>query len=126
MYAINIYNNYSVYKINEGGGKICPEQSLNDDTISKEEQILLHISKHNYKNEDYFAPKELTLQGISENVGSDPSYISRKLKAIEKEDIIGRKKARINGRKRKQTIFFLTEKGKYIEKEISKNRRSKK
>ena len=84
--------------------------------------MFLHLLEINHYREKYVVDSSLTESGICEILNCTQSHVSRLLKQNEEEGNIFRKKARIEGNKRKLCVFFLTEKGMKIGKEIQKIR----
>jgi hypothetical protein len=88
--------------------------------LSIECRIFLHLLEKNSFKDKMIVPDELTERGISNSLNCTLGWISRILKKNEEEGIIFRTKSKIVKNKKKQNVFFLTENGVGIAKEIRK------
>ncbi len=61
------------------------------------------------KYDDYIFPFEITAEYIADKFGVSRTAVLRKLKAMEKDDIIVSKKGNVEGKPRKRLVFFLKE-----------------
>jgi DNA-binding MarR family transcriptional regulator len=73
-----------------------------------------------HQRDNYIASKLITQQGIKNILDCDLSLISRILKRNEDDGNIHKRLSKIENKKRKQYIYFLTEKGAKIALEITK------
>lgn len=76
-----------------------------------QDRILYHLLNNNCNLNLVEIPDCLTQQGISDSVSTDKCHIPYYLKNLIEKDIIDKISSRVIGKKRKQIIYFLTEKG---------------
>ena len=66
------------------------------------------------------APEYITQKGIQNVIECDLGFLSRILNRNIEEGNLYRVKSKVNHKKRKQNVFFLTEKGIRLAKDIDK------
>ncbi len=101
-----------------GGGNII-DNSFNLININKEELLFLHLLKNQKEQDKYIASKLITQQGIQSVLGCHRSLISRLINKNVKKGYIYRTLSKIEDKKRKQNVYFLTDEGVKIALEIT-------
>lgn len=76
-----------------------------------EELLFLHLAKFKHQRDDYVVTELLTEQGIQSILNCNLGTVSRILQKNEEKGLIYRTKLKIENKKRKQAVFFLTKKG---------------
>ncbi|UCH88757.1 MAG: hypothetical protein JSV49_11010 [Thermoplasmata archaeon] len=103
-------------------GNYIPKEKSTSNNLTKEDLLFLHLLKNNRQRDNYIVTESLTQKGIQKELKCGLGLISRILIKNEKEDYICRKKLRIEDKKRKQNVYFLTDEGLKIAKELEKKR----
>jgi tetratricopeptide (TPR) repeat protein/DNA-binding MarR family transcriptional regulator len=88
--------------------------------IPVEKRILLHLLNYHRFKEKVGAPFESTLLGIAQSVGTGKGYISISLNKLVSKDYVQEYNGRVNGRKKIQKFFLLTQKGREYTKKLKK------
>ena len=94
------------------------ENYFQDLTI--EQLIFLHLLKFNHQHDDSIVTALITEQGIKNELNCSLGFVSQLLKKNEDIGYIFRTKSKIVRSRKKQNVFFLTENGLKLAKEIQK------
>ena len=92
---------------------------IDNDKLTKDELLLVYLLNHNNLQDHYVVPDIITEQGIQNALNCDLGHISRMIKKIEEKGYIFRTLSKIENKKRKRNVFFLTEEGLKVASELT-------
>lgn len=100
-----------------GGGEIISKDN-DSEKLTKEEELLLLLLEHNYEKDNHVVSESITEQGISVELNCTIGYTSCLLKKNEENGYIYRTKLKIINGTRNRYVFFLTDTGLELAREI--------
>jgi DNA-binding MarR family transcriptional regulator len=81
--------------------------------VTVREDIIIHLSRHTFDEDEPVAPKACTSRGIASAIDTNVTYLSVQLTRLEAEGMIRHQRKQINERERtwKVQVYYLTPKG---------------
>ncbi len=79
--------------------------------LKTQKKILIHLYDYRKYEDRYEYPPEITQQGIGKVVGISVSHVPRNISKLINEGLVVAKKGHVPSKKKRVTVYFLTEKG---------------
>ncbi len=97
-----------------------------ENTLTRDERILLFLNEFKPRDEEYTAPFETSQKGISKFLGIYQSNVSKELSKLKEKGLIESELARVEGAERKRNVYQINNEGKdVVDKLLSDLRRKK-
>ena len=106
------------WNISKLGGDFIRSEYLENEYLTKEDLLLLHLYDHVCERGKYAISISLTMQEIKKEIKCTLGYLSRLLNINIKKGFIRRKLIKFPNKHRRLNVFLLTKKGRKMAKEL--------
>ncbi|MCK5643294.1 MAG: AAA family ATPase, partial [Gammaproteobacteria bacterium] len=92
--------------------------SRGNNGFTVQERIMLHLSNYNGFREHYLNPDSITQSGIANAVDIARNHVPRAIDSLNDGNFIIEMKGRVKGSERRKKVYFLSDKGMQMAKEL--------